>query len=111
MNQVTEILTPLALAVLTALASVAAVAIQKGKDAAISWLKSHTNEKNQAVIMQLAQEGYVFAEKWAEGAGAEKLATAADYLSKQLQARGIEITAAQLHAAVQNAWQQANPTK
>jgi hypothetical protein len=100
------------LAVLTALASVAAVAIRKGEDSFIAWLKSHTNEKTQALIMQIAHEGYVYAEKWAEGAKAEeKLNAAAVYLSNQLNARGIAITADQLHAAVQAAWMAQNQNK
>jgi LL-H family phage holin len=111
MNQLTSILAPVMLALVSAAASVAIVVIANAKTGIINWLHSHATAKQQAVIDAIAKEAFAYAEKRAEGQGAEKLNKAAVYMSNELQQRGIDITSNQLHAAIQSAWMEFNKGK
>ncbi|SDD29253.1 Bacteriophage holin of superfamily 6 (Holin_LLH) [Paenibacillus sp. UNCCL117] len=111
-QQITEILTPLVLAVLTALVSVAAVAINAAKDHAINWLKARTNAAQQEIIGKVAVEAMAYVETLADMyQGRQKLEEAVSYAANELQARGIAVSREKLIGTIQKAWMDYNKPK
>lgn len=110
-QQITEILTPVVLALIMALVSIAIVAINMGRDTVITWIKSKTTADQQAVINSVAHEAHAHAEKWAKTYAGDKLQTAVEYAVGELIKRGIKVDSDKILAAIQSAWQQYNPNK
>jgi LL-H family phage holin len=105
-EQITAILTPLVLAIIGALASVATVAVTAGKNHVLAWIKSKTNANQQAVIDRVAAEAYAYAEQWAGNDGQQKLNGAIHYVSQELEKIGINVSETKITAAIQAAWEQ-----
>ncbi|MEY9097081.1 phage holin, LLH family, partial [Paenibacillus sp. RC84] len=108
-QQITEYLTQLVLAGLTALTGILVVAIYTLKDRAIKWLQAHTTTAQQDIIANIAREAFAFAESQdAYIKGKDKLSAAVDYAAKELQRRGINADRQKLLATIEAAWMQYN---
>ncbi|WP_217563084.1 phage holin [Paenibacillus sp. GbtcB18] len=108
-QQITEILTQVVLAALTALTGILVIVIYALKDRAIKWLQTHTTTAQQGIIAQIAREAFAFAESQdAYIKGKDKLSAAIDYAAKELQRRGINADRQKLLATIEAAWMQYN---
>ncbi|WP_068773469.1 phage holin, LLH family [Paenibacillus sp. FJAT-26967] len=108
-QHITEILTPLILAFVTALAGVLTVAITSAKSYLISWIQARTNADQQELIFKVAREAMAYAENQDEFIkGKDKLNAAIDYAAKELQNRGVNVDRQKLLATVQDAWMEYN---
>ncbi|MBX6353883.1 MAG: phage holin [Thermoflavifilum sp.] len=91
----------LQLGVLVVLAGIH-VLIQRAQD----WLNHHTTLTQRQIIMQVAQEAVVLAERaFADLNGQGKLNQAAAYMQSVLARRGIQLTDAEIRAAIEGALQ------
>ncbi|MFS0838055.1 phage holin, LLH family [Paenibacillus sp. 1P03SA] len=111
-QQLTDLLTPVILALVTALAGVLTVLIHAAKTSIIAWLQARTNAAQQEIIMKVASEAMAFAET--QGlilTGKEKMNAAIVYAASELQARGLNVTPDKLLAAIQKAWMEYNPAQ
>ncbi|MFC9776238.1 phage holin, LLH family [Paenibacillus chitinolyticus] len=111
-QQLTDLLTPVILALVTALAGVLTVLIHAAKTSLIAWLQARTNAAQQEIIMRVASEAMAFAE--AQGMllkGQEKMNAAIVYAANELQTRGMNVTPDKLLAAIQKAWMEYNPAQ
>ncbi|MGX4584978.1 phage holin, LLH family [Paenibacillus chitinolyticus] len=111
-QQLTDLLTPVILALVTALAGVLTVLIHAAKTSLIAWLQARTNAAQQEIIMKVASEAMAFAET--QGLilkGKEKMNAAIVYAANELQIRGVNVTPDKLLAAIQKAWMEYNPAQ
>ncbi|MFD7524608.1 phage holin, LLH family [Paenibacillus chitinolyticus] len=111
-QQLTDLLTPVILALVTALAGVLTVLIHAAKTSLIAWLQARTNAAQQEIIMKVASEAMAFAET--QGLilkGQEKMNAAIIYAANELQTRGMNVTPDKLLAAIQKAWMEYNPSQ
>jgi LL-H family phage holin len=100
------------LALITSLAGIVIAFIYSARDKALEWLKSKTTESQRNTLWKIAQEAFAHAE--AAGLpekGKEKLNYALDYAAKRLQDVGIDVTTAEIKAAIEKACLEHNKAK
>lgn len=76
-----------------------------------TYIKHQAEQKKNAILWELAQQGYAAAEKWARSQdvskdiiAGEKATIAYDFVTKMAKKIGVNITADQVEAMVQLAW-------
>lgn len=100
------------LALITSLAGIVIAFIYSARDKALEWLKSKTTESQRNTLWKIAQEAFAHAE--AAGLpekGKGKLNYALDYAAKRLQDVGIDVTTAEIKAAIEKACLEHNKAK
>lgn len=75
------------------------------KRKATNWLETRTTESQRQLLLTVGREAFTHAETVFKGMGAQqKLDGALDYASQRLTGLGIEVTPAEMRAAVHSAW-------
>lgn len=100
------------LAVITSLAGILIAFVYTARDKALKWLESKTTESQRNTLWKIAQEAFAHAEvAGLPEKGKEKLNYALDYAAKRLQDAGIDVTTAEMKAAIEKACLEHNKAK